>query len=79
VEIFVIAIVPRTCWVVQNHKIGASDEATHPGHMMTTHNFSPRHVWAERPGNGQWAMGQSLTAVMTVSLGNMPIHKSSDF
>jgi hypothetical protein len=25
VEIFVIAIVPRTCWVVQNHKIGASD------------------------------------------------------
>jgi hypothetical protein len=27
VEIFVIAIVPRTCWVVQNHKIGASDVA----------------------------------------------------
>jgi proteasome lid subunit RPN8/RPN11 len=26
VENFVIAIVPRTCWVVQNHKIGASDE-----------------------------------------------------
>jgi hypothetical protein len=25
VEKFVIAVVPRTCWIVQNHKIGASD------------------------------------------------------
>jgi hypothetical protein len=26
-ESFVIAFVPRTCWIVQSHKIGASDAA----------------------------------------------------
>jgi hypothetical protein len=43
VEIFVIAIVPRTCWVVQNHKIGASDVVHRPNKTDTMRLFLKYH------------------------------------